>query len=170
MDCGDSDLEEIDGTASREIVAMDETVGAICSKRKEESTRQCKGKGIVGPSRAAESSGDGESISPRTHRVNLGLTFYKMDLVEGWVEYVGELSGGHEDPEAESEDWAYSEYSSKLNIPDFTKLRDQYRILKSVRLIHPNKTDRHLLSNGRLYSYYEQCPSLWDEIAFPPFQ
>ncbi|KAL2528839.1 uncharacterized protein Fot_21440 [Forsythia ovata] len=65
-----------------------------------------------------------------------------MDLVEGWVEYVKELSRGHEDPEAGPKDWACSEYPSELSIHDFTKLRDQYRILKSVRLIYPNKIDR----------------------------
>ncbi|KAL2496002.1 Uncharacterized protein Fot_39759 [Forsythia ovata] len=84
----------------------------------------------------------GESISPRTHWVNLGLKLVEMDLVEGRVEYVRKLSGGHEDPEVEPDDWACSEYPSDLNISDFTKLRDQYRILEYVKLIHPNKTDR----------------------------
>ncbi|KAL2551661.1 hypothetical protein Fot_05568 [Forsythia ovata] len=65
-----------------------------------------------------------------------------MVMVEGWVEYVRELSGRHEDLEAEPKDWACSEYPSDLNIFDFTKLKDQYRISESVRLIHPNKTDR----------------------------
>ncbi|KAL2486562.1 Uncharacterized protein Adt_31318 [Abeliophyllum distichum] len=65
-----------------------------------------------------------------------------MDLVEGWDEYVRELSGGHEDHEAESEESACREYPSELNISDFTKLRDHYRILEYVRLIHPNRTNR----------------------------
>ncbi|KAL2549160.1 Uncharacterized protein Fot_10690 [Forsythia ovata] len=60
-----------------------------------------------------------------------------------WVEYVRELSRGYDDPKAKPDNWACSEYSSELNIPDFTKLRDKYRIPESVRLIHPNKTYRH---------------------------
>ncbi|KAL2549645.1 hypothetical protein Fot_11175 [Forsythia ovata] len=77
---------------------------ADMQKQMGESARQRKGKRIAGPSGAVESGSDGESISHRTHRVNLELTSDKMDLVEGWVEYVRELSGGHEDIEAESDD------------------------------------------------------------------
>ncbi|KAL2505124.1 Uncharacterized protein Adt_20745 [Abeliophyllum distichum] len=55
---------------------------------------------------------------------------------------MSELSGGHEDPKAELEDWACSEYPLEINISNFTKLRNQYRILECVRLIHLNKTDR----------------------------
>ncbi|KAL2544576.1 uncharacterized protein Fot_13809 [Forsythia ovata] len=87
---------------------------ADLQKQREKSMRQQKGKGVAGPSEAAESGGDRES----------------------------ELSRRHEDPEVGLEDWACSEYPSEHSIPDFTKLRDQYRIPDRVRLIHPNKTDR----------------------------
>ncbi|KAL2528745.1 Uncharacterized protein Fot_21346 [Forsythia ovata] len=115
---------------------------ADLQKQIEESMRQQKGKGVDGPSESEESGGNRESVSPRTHAVNLGLTPDEIDLVEGWVEYDRELSRGHEDPKVGLEDWACSEYPSELSIPDFTRLRDQYRILDSVRLIDPNKTDR----------------------------
>ncbi|KAL2553915.1 hypothetical protein Fot_07534 [Forsythia ovata] len=50
------------------------------------------------PSGVVESSGDRESISPRTHRVNLGLALEEMDLVEGWVEHVREYREGMRSP------------------------------------------------------------------------
>ncbi|KAL2551684.1 hypothetical protein Fot_05303 [Forsythia ovata] len=102
-------------------------------KQKEEITGRQKGKRIVGPFRAAESGGNGKSVIPKTHRVNLGLTPEEIDLVEGWVEYVRELSRGNEDPDAEPEKWTCSEYPSELSISNFNKLRGQYRILESVR-------------------------------------
>ncbi|KAL2538371.1 Chlorophyll a-b binding protein [Forsythia ovata] len=150
MDYGDSDLEEVGGTALGEIVVMVELVRAIYSQKR---LLTCRDKGkraqdkenvrsVASSSGTAEPGGGGESISPRTQRVNLGLAPDEMDLVEGWVEYVRGLLGGHEDHEAESEDWACSEYPLDLNISDFTKLMDQYRISECVRLIHPNKTNR----------------------------
>ncbi|KAL2508805.1 hypothetical protein Fot_32452 [Forsythia ovata] len=97
LDCGDSDLEEIGGMAPGEIVVM----------QREESVRQRKGKWIAGPFGVVESGDDGESISPRTYRVNLGLDPNEMDLVEGWVEHVRELSRGHDDPDSDPDSWAW---------------------------------------------------------------
>ncbi|KAL2538434.1 hypothetical protein Fot_19825 [Forsythia ovata] len=112
------------------------------TRQSEESARQRKGKGIAGPFGVVESGDDGESISPRTHRVNLGLDPKEMDLVEGWVEHVRELSGGHEDPDSDLGRWACNQYHSKLSLADFTKLRDLYRVPEGVRLIFPNRTNR----------------------------
>ncbi|KAL2529159.1 uncharacterized protein Fot_21760 [Forsythia ovata] len=104
--------------------------------------RQQKGKEVASLSEAVEFGGGRESVSPRTHRVNLGLNHKEMDLVEDWVEHVRELSGGHEDPDFVPEYWACNLYPSELNVLDFTKLRDHYRVLERVRLIFPNKKDR----------------------------
>ncbi|KAL2544979.1 hypothetical protein Fot_14212 [Forsythia ovata] len=65
-----------------------------------------------------------------------------MDRVEGWVEHTRELSGGHKDPESDLEYWACNKYPSELNVSDFAKLRDQYRVPEEVRLIFPSKKDR----------------------------
>ncbi|KAL2557668.1 hypothetical protein Fot_02407 [Forsythia ovata] len=143
--CGVINLSDSNSEAEgTQLVMAKLTVEEVADlhKQREEIARQRKGNGVAGLSGEAKLGGDGESISLRTHRVNLGLAPDEMDLVEGRVEYVREFSGGHKDPEAELEDWACSEYPSDLNIYDFTKLRDQYRILECVRLIHPNKIDR----------------------------
>ncbi|KAL2528034.1 hypothetical protein Fot_20635 [Forsythia ovata] len=50
-------------------------------KQKEESLTQQKVKGVAGPSGVVESGGEGESISSRTHMVNLGLAPKEMDRV-----------------------------------------------------------------------------------------
>ncbi|KAL2557416.1 hypothetical protein Fot_02155 [Forsythia ovata] len=89
-----------------------------------------------------ESSGDGKSVNPRTHRVNLGFTLEEMDMVKGWVEHVKEISRGHEDHDFNLEYWACNQYPSEPNILDFTKLRDHYRVPEEVRLIFRNKKDR----------------------------
>ncbi|KAL2521185.1 Uncharacterized protein Fot_25108 [Forsythia ovata] len=65
-----------------------------------------------------------------------------MERVEKWVEHVRGLFGGHEDPESDPIYWACNKYPSELNISDFTKLRDQDRVLNGVRLIFLNKKDR----------------------------
>ncbi|KAL2509102.1 hypothetical protein Fot_32749 [Forsythia ovata] len=125
MDCGDSDLEEIGGMAPGEIVVM---VNLLGPSQREESVRQRKGKWIAGPSGVVESGDDGESISPKTYRVNLGLDPKEMNLVEGWVEHVRELSRGHEDPDSDPDSWACNQYHSDLSFADFTKLKDLYMV------------------------------------------
>ncbi|KAL2528220.1 hypothetical protein Fot_20821 [Forsythia ovata] len=150
---GDSDLDEIEGNAPGKIVVMAEPVKATLEetvdlqKQKEESLTQQKVKGVAGPSGVVESSSDGESISPRTHMVNLGLAPEEMDRVEGWVEHARELSGEREDPKADLEYWACNQYPSELNLSDFTKLRDHYRMPKGHVVI--------------------MCFRLWDEVAPP---
>ncbi|KAL2558937.1 hypothetical protein Fot_03676 [Forsythia ovata] len=97
--------------------------------QKEESLRQKKENGVVSPFGGISPREIGR-VSPRTHRVNLGLTSDEMDKVKGWVEYVRKLSRRLEDPESDPNYWACSKYPSELNISNFTKLRDQYRIPK----------------------------------------
>ncbi|KAL2551845.1 uncharacterized protein Fot_05464 [Forsythia ovata] len=65
-----------------------------------------------------------------------------MDLVEGWVEHVRELSRGHEDPDSDPKYWACNQYHSDVNLSDFTKLRYHYKVPEGIRLIFPNKADR----------------------------
>ncbi|KAL2488710.1 Uncharacterized protein Fot_42002 [Forsythia ovata] len=108
----------------------------------EDDTRQRKGKGVAGPFGVAEPDGDGESISPRTYRVNLGLASDEMDLIEGWVEHVMELFGEHEDPDSDPDSWACNQYHSNLSLVDIAKLREPYRVPEGVRLIFPSKADR----------------------------
>ncbi|KAL2515686.1 hypothetical protein Fot_29657 [Forsythia ovata] len=103
-----------------------------CQKKK--SLRQRKGKGIGNPFEAVESGGGGESVSPRTHRVNLGVNSKEMFLVEGWVDHVMELLEGHEDPDSDPESWACNQYHSDLSLSNFIKLRDHYRVPEGVRL------------------------------------
>ncbi|KAL2488702.1 hypothetical protein Fot_41994 [Forsythia ovata] len=64
-----------------------------------------------------------------------------MDRVEEWVEYVKDLSGGHEDPEPGHIYWAYNKYPTELGMSDFTKIREKYRVHERVRLIYPAKSD-----------------------------
>ncbi|KAL2520849.1 hypothetical protein Fot_24772 [Forsythia ovata] len=104
-------------------------------KMMEESARQRKGKWIDGPSRVVEFYDDGESISPRIHRVNHRLALEKMDLVEGWEEHVREFLGRHEDPDSNPEYWAWNQYHYDLNLSNFTKLRDHYRVPEEIILI-----------------------------------
>ncbi|KAL2529820.1 hypothetical protein Fot_22421 [Forsythia ovata] len=99
-------------------------------RQMEESVRQRICKGITGPSKVVEFGDDGESISPRTHMVNLGLDPYEMDLVESWEGHVRELSRGHKEPDSDIERWACNQYHSDLSLVDFTKLRDLYRVLE----------------------------------------
>ncbi|KAL2509721.1 hypothetical protein Fot_33368 [Forsythia ovata] len=101
---------------------------ADLQRQREESARQRKCKWMAGSSGVIESGDDGESISPRTHRVNLGLDPNEMDLVEGWIEHVRELLGEHEDPDSDPGSWACNQYHSDLSPADFTKLRDLYRV------------------------------------------
>ncbi|KAL2494756.1 Uncharacterized protein Fot_38513 [Forsythia ovata] len=65
-----------------------------------------------------------------------------MDQVDGWVDYVRDLSGGHEDPEFDLNYWTCNKYPSELNMSDFTKIRDKYRISERGRLIFYAKTDQ----------------------------
>ncbi|KAL2501353.1 uncharacterized protein Fot_35201 [Forsythia ovata] len=65
-----------------------------------------------------------------------------MDLVMSWVKHVTELLGGHEDPHSDPRYWACNQYPSELNILDFTKRKDHYRVLEGVMLIFSNKIDR----------------------------
>ncbi|KAL2502394.1 hypothetical protein Fot_36242 [Forsythia ovata] len=69
---------------------------------------------MAGPSGVIESGNDGESINPRTHKVNLGLDPNEMDLVEGWIEHVRELSRGHEDSDSDPGSWAYGEPAERV--------------------------------------------------------
>ncbi|KAL2548012.1 uncharacterized protein Fot_09542 [Forsythia ovata] len=70
----------------------------------------------------------------------------EMDRVEEWVEYIRVLSKGHKDPNFDLEYWACNKYSSKLNVFDFAKLRDKYKVPEGVKLIFPNKKERHCSS------------------------
>ncbi|KAL2471583.1 hypothetical protein Adt_39719 [Abeliophyllum distichum] len=74
--------------------------------------------------------------------VNLGIILNEMDRVEGCVNYVRDLSGRHEDPEPNPEYWACNKYLFKLNISDFTKLREQYWVPEIMRLILSYKKSR----------------------------
>ncbi|KAL2558133.1 hypothetical protein Fot_02872 [Forsythia ovata] len=94
---------------------------------------------MAGPSKVMNPCGG--RISPRTHRVNIGLAPYEVDRVEKWVEYIRELSGGHEDPESDPSYWACSKYPTELSMSDFTKVMSKYRIPKEIRLIFPSKVD-----------------------------
>ncbi|KAL2557818.1 hypothetical protein Fot_02557 [Forsythia ovata] len=111
-------------------------------KQREESTRQQKGKWIAGPSGVENLVMMGSLLARESHRVNLGLEPDEIDLVEGWVEHVRELAGRHEVLDFDPESWACIKYHSDLNLLDFTKLRDHYRVPEGVRLIFPNKIDR----------------------------
>ncbi|KAL2494393.1 uncharacterized protein Fot_38150 [Forsythia ovata] len=75
-------------------------VSPIFERQKKESSRQKKGKGVARPSKVMN-PGEGGRINPRTHKMNLGLAPEKMDRVEEWVEYIRELSGGHEDQKSD---------------------------------------------------------------------
>ncbi|KAL2502354.1 Plus3 domain-containing protein [Forsythia ovata] len=97
---------------------------------------------MAGPSGVIESGNDGESINPRTHKVNLGLDPNEMDLVEGWIEHVRELSRGHEDSDSDPGSWACNQYHFDLSPTDFTKIMDLYRVPEGVRLIFPSKAHR----------------------------
>ncbi|KAL2493882.1 hypothetical protein Fot_37639 [Forsythia ovata] len=111
-------------------------------KQMEESARQRKGKWIAGPSGVENLVMMGSLLALESHRVNLGLESDEIDLVEGWVEHVRELAGRHEVLDFDPESWACNKYHSDLNLLDFTKLRDHYRVPEGVRLIFPNKIDR----------------------------
>ncbi|KAL2489132.1 hypothetical protein Fot_42424 [Forsythia ovata] len=86
------------------------------SKKEGRKGNQLKRKGIAKTS-GAVSSGEGGHISPRINRVNLGLTPEEIDLEEGWVEHIRELSRGHEDP-----DTKISEESSHFLVYEFGQI------------------------------------------------
>ncbi|KAL2508812.1 hypothetical protein Fot_32459 [Forsythia ovata] len=134
----DSDAEEIYLTIGKPTA---EKVVDL-QKQREESLKRWKDKGVAGPSGRGESGGDGEFISHRTHRINLGLAPEEVDRVEKWVEYIRELSGGHENPESDPCYWACSKYPTKLSMSNFTKVMSKYKIPDEIRLIFPSKADR----------------------------
>ncbi|KAL2483153.1 hypothetical protein Fot_44597 [Forsythia ovata] len=115
----DSEVEEI----PLMMVKLIAEEAANLHMQREESAMQRKCKRIAGPSGVIESGDDGESITPRTHRVNLGLDPNEMDLVEGCIEHIRELSEGHEDPDSDPGSWTCNQYHSDLSLVDFTKLR-----------------------------------------------
>ncbi|KAL2558180.1 hypothetical protein Fot_02919 [Forsythia ovata] len=135
---GNSD-DEADGiTLMMAKLTLEEA--ADLQMQKKEGSRQKKGKWVAGPSKVMNPCGG--RISPRTHRVNLGLASDEEDRVEEWVEYIRELSEGHEDPESDPSYWACSKYPTELSMSNFTKVRNKYRIPEEIRLIFPSKADR----------------------------
>ncbi|KAL2497290.1 Uncharacterized protein Adt_22840 [Abeliophyllum distichum] len=92
-----------------------------------------------------------------------------MDLEEDWVEHIRELLEGHEDSDSDPEYWACNQYPSKLNLLDFTKLRDHYTVSDGVRLIFPNKKDRPYCSPEGHVAIMNDAFACGMRLPFYPF-